>query len=166
MAKWLVPPSSGKIYTNASGRVYTGTANVPVSFEDADAAGAVADGWSYASTNVIEPAGKLINPPASYSLDSAGKIKGLSSTTGTIIQTGYDSTAWPMKVPYVLSSPPTFTGGVANAASAIAGSSLRSVGENLESTNSGTFPSSRAATSFALATPIRKHLCVLRGTLL
>lgn len=38
-----------------------------------------------------------------------------------------DPTAWPMVVPSVLSSPPTVTNGVANAASAISGSILHSI---------------------------------------
>lgn len=40
---------------------------------------------------------------------------------------GYDSTAWPMILPSVLSSPPTLTNGVGGAASAISSSVLNSV---------------------------------------
>jgi lysophospholipase L1-like esterase len=84
MAKWLTPSKSGQIYRNASGRVYTGTVGAPVYFEDADAAGAISDGWSYSSTQVIEPEGSLRPVIAGYSTDASGNVTGLVGPNGTI----------------------------------------------------------------------------------
>lgn len=85
MAKWLTPARSGQIYRNSAGRVYTGTAGVPVFFEDADAAGAVIDGWVYAPTAPLEAEGKLIPVPAGYAMDNVGNVLGLAGPSGASI---------------------------------------------------------------------------------
>lgn len=88
MAKWLNPPSSGKIYRNSAGRVYTGVAGVPVFFEDADVSGALSDGWTYSPTATLEPEGKQIPVPAAYAIDSSGNVTGLVGPSGAVWQDG------------------------------------------------------------------------------
>jgi hypothetical protein len=83
MAKWLTPSASGKIYRNSAGRVYTGTAGVPVFFEDADVAGALVDGWSYSATAPLEPEGKLIPLVATLATDPlTGRVVAISDGAG------------------------------------------------------------------------------------
>lgn len=90
MAKWLTPSASGKIYRNSAGRVYTGTAGVPVFFEDADVAGAIVDGWSYSATAPLEPEGKLIPLVANLATDPlTGKVAGIiEPKDGSVISLG------------------------------------------------------------------------------
>lgn len=94
---WLLPARSGQIYRNASGKLYTGTAGVPVNVDDVDVSGALIDGWTRASTQTVPAQGALTPTIAAFSTDPlTGGIRGLSASNGLVSTLGLRTT--PLRV--------------------------------------------------------------------
>ena len=97
MTIWLLPPRSGATITNNARTVYTGTAGVPVAFEDADVPAAIAQGWTYSDQAPVEQLGKLIGIP---------EEKGTSNVIDWI--KNYFSLSFEARVAYILSGATPF----------------------------------------------------------
>lgn len=98
---WLLPARSGQIYRNASGKLYTGTAGVPVNVDDADASGALADGWTRASTQTLPPQGELTPTIAEFATDPlTGVVVGLVGPDGGTV--GFPQILKQSAVPVIL----------------------------------------------------------------